>query len=538
MTLGLIRAFSMTTVNSMGEPTGRDGHSRGHLRDPSSGMAWLLAAGLLGKVVTFAGQIVLANLISAADFGLASMAFTAAALSGTLLYLGTREVLIQRGSEYDQWVTATFWMSSGVAVLATCLGLLSAPIAQHYYSKPIGGLVVSLSLAYLVFPLVSVAEARLQVSMRFRLLALASLVTAVGSVAIGVALAWISSGPDMAWLAPYAVVLPFVLMNIIRGFWLWIEARPQISRDPDFKKWPELATNSTLILGASLFYILAAQVDRVILGRYFREQVVGLYFWAYSIAMQSAALISGNAATVLLPALSLMHADEARGRAAFLRAAHGLVVVAVFGAVVQIITAAPFVHLVFKEEYHQGIPLLVVFSAGSVFHMLQQPATAMLRSQGRYRASMISYAASAGTFLLGSALVAMLANDATAALYMSLAVSACSAVSTAMVLATVLRGKRGTLVAIVRLHSTPLVAGACAALAGLLARELVPSRAGGWLIAQILLSVTAWASVFLILLGVFDRSTVVDIGQRLRRALLGLRPARNNQRAQRDNGDG
>src|SRR5437667_12912024 len=83
------------------------------------GFVWMAAQTVASKFVTVAGQVVLAWLLSDADFGVVAFAFTAAAYPAQINQVGLKEVLMQRGKRYHLWASSAHWM-------ALAFGLLSA----------------------------------------------------------------------------------------------------------------------------------------------------------------------------------------------------------------------------------------------------------------------------------------------------------------------------------------------------------------------------------------------------------------------------
>src|SRR5688572_10401378 len=100
------------------------------------GFAWMTLVTVTSKVVTVAGQVVLAWLLSDADFGVIALAYTAAAFPAQINQVGLKEVLIRRGKRYSLWAGSANWMALGFGLLS---GLLTATIAvpaAHIFKAP------------------------------------------------------------------------------------------------------------------------------------------------------------------------------------------------------------------------------------------------------------------------------------------------------------------------------------------------------------------------------------------------------------------
>jgi len=82
------------------------------------GFIWMALQTVVSKIITIAGQVVLAWLLTDADFGLVALAFTATSFPAQINQVGLKEVLVRRGKRYHLWAGSAHWMALGFGLLS------------------------------------------------------------------------------------------------------------------------------------------------------------------------------------------------------------------------------------------------------------------------------------------------------------------------------------------------------------------------------------------------------------------------------------
>jgi PST family polysaccharide transporter len=228
--------------------------------------------------------------------------------------------------------------------------------------------------------------------LRFRLLAVIESVRVILDAGLKVLLAWWGLG---AYSFVVAIVGVTTLMQLVYLF----AAPPPLRFNPQLRYWKYLAGNGARIIGASFCYWIISQGDYVVLGRFATAEVVGLYFFAFSISQHTRNLLTLHLTRVLFPALSKLPSTGRRQVDAFLRAARMLAMLAVPTCLMQAAVAGPLIRLLFEPRWHSTIPLIQVMCLGMALPTISGPAASLLQAQGRFRARMWLSAASAALFL-------------------------------------------------------------------------------------------------------------------------------------------
>jgi O-antigen/teichoic acid export membrane protein len=342
------------------------------------GVVWFgLQTGVV-KAVNLAGQLALAYLLAAEDFGHVGLTYTVGMLGSLVARAGVREVLISRGQDFARWANAAFWMSFVLGCAGTAVMLAAAPLAGWFYKDGrLPGLIAVLALQHVFTGLSAVPEAKLNLAMRFRVLALLTLANSTGLTALTVLFAWMG-------LKAYSFMLPWAIVAAARMAVVWWLAPHPVRRDWDVQHWRSMAGQNGLVFLSATFVAVTWQADYVVLGRLFPKETVGLYFWAFNLSTQALQLLSVNVAGVLLASLARLNAEPRRQRDGFLRAALLINTAGAAACFLQAAAAGPFIRLALEPQWYPAIRIVQVLSVGWAGYTVFHTVNSMLKAQGRF----------------------------------------------------------------------------------------------------------------------------------------------------------
>ncbi|MBO4205220.1 lipopolysaccharide biosynthesis protein [Micromonospora echinofusca] len=341
------------------------------------GWSYLLTAGRVGSsiLVTF----LLARLLGPTEFGLLAMALVFITIAQTLIQQGLVSAIVQRDVLTPAHLDAAF----GVLVLAGVgIGLLTAaasPLWALLNGTP-GLTVICLALSPLVpvQALAIVPEALLRRELRFRAVAQRTLLAAVLSGIVGVALALAGAG---VWaLVGQQLVNGVVSMVVV---WLVCPWRP--GRRLRLGAIRELWAFSAHSASAGLGVLLSNRADVIVTGIFFGPVATGIYRLAARLPDLLVDVAVRSLQQVALPSLSRLQRDRAALAAHLtglqhLGAVAGLPVLGILAA-----TAGPLVALLGPQWAGTETPLrlLCLYGAVNVYGVLLGPALQAVGEPGR-----------------------------------------------------------------------------------------------------------------------------------------------------------
>ncbi|MGP1273242.1 MAG: oligosaccharide flippase family protein [Phycisphaerales bacterium] len=288
-------------------------------RTVARGMGFMVLVSLLGKVLSSLAVVVLGFLLSEHDFGLYAIAFGLAGVIQILRDGGLRQIAIQRGPKgFARLAGPVGWLSFACNSLAGLILAAIAPIAALVYQEPqLLGLIL---LNALVAPLVtfgSMSKARLEVDLRYGAVARINTWNNITRYTGQIFFAALGFGA-------YAFVIPSVLVAVVDGLMGYAFTRTTFLQEPlRVRVWRPLLSRMRWTIAGTVGHATINRADYVILG-YLAAPVLGLYFFAFQIAMQVNTILAFNLQKVLFPALTRFANEPARHRDAALRATRSL----------------------------------------------------------------------------------------------------------------------------------------------------------------------------------------------------------------------
>jgi PST family polysaccharide transporter len=345
----------------------------------SKGALWLLGQTAASRVIQVLAQIVLAWLLTPADFGKVSLALAVATVVGACFNFGLEDVLLQRHRAIRLWAPTVFWLSLVIGLAGGLVLLAAAPIAALLYDqRQLAGLIAIAAVGAPVAALETVPGTIIRSRLDFRVLAIASLGEAAAVAVMSIALAAVGFGP-------YSLVLPSPIAAAGRVAALWVIAKPKIAARRKGRRWPLLMPSAGASLGSRLLLILMGQADYMILGFVAGEIAVGIYYFAFKLAIQPLRMLAGSLTTVLFPALVQYRDEPARQLDAALAVSQMLSVVVMPACFLQAALARPVLQLFFGSKWEAAATLIQLLSIGFAFDASAWVAGSFLTARGEFQ---------------------------------------------------------------------------------------------------------------------------------------------------------
>ncbi|MGB7767970.1 MAG: lipopolysaccharide biosynthesis protein [Verrucomicrobiia bacterium] len=314
------------------------------------GAVTLISQGLK-FVLTTGTTMVLARLLTPADFGLQGMVLAITGVVSLFSDIGLSTATIQRESITHQQTSTLFWINVALGVLLAMLVALLAPALVAFYHEPrllwmafgsaatflIGGLGVQ-HMALLLRQMRFVALAKVQIS---------SLV--VGS-AVGIVMAAFGCG---YWaLIGSMVAAPIVT---VLGMWLAVPWMPGMPRR-GYGLRSALHFGGTLTLNNLVVYI-GYNTEKILLGRFWGAAALGLYGRAYSLINLPTTQLHSSIYTVAFPAFSRIQGDSRRLRNSFLKVYTAVVSLSIPITICCILFAGEMIQIALGPKWGGAVPI-------------------------------------------------------------------------------------------------------------------------------------------------------------------------------------
>jgi PST family polysaccharide transporter len=257
--------------------------------------------------------MILARLLDPKDFGLVAMVTVLTGVLDLFKDVGLSTATIQRATITDQQVSTMFWVNVGVGGILSLLSLIMAPVIVSFYHEPrLLWITVALSSAFLINGAGVQHGARLVRQMRFTTLAVIDISCCFAGAAVGIGMAMMGLG---YWSLVGMTVIPTVIGTTC--YWLaaaWIPGPPR--RGGEVRAM--LRFGGTVTLNSLVVYI-AYNAEKVLLGRFWGTETLGIYGRAYQLVNLPTRNLNSAIGGVAISALSRLQDDPLRFKSYFLK---------------------------------------------------------------------------------------------------------------------------------------------------------------------------------------------------------------------------
>jgi len=232
---------------------------------------WDLAGKLAKQIVGFIIGIILARLLTPAEFGTISMAMVLIAICEFFVNAGLTSAIIHRSLPTEEQLSSAFFTNLFMAVLLAFVVFVSAPFLSNYLKSPEILLVSKvISLRLIILGLTIVHRSLLTKELEFKFLAKVSLISVVSSGILGVWLAVCGFG---VWSLVYQLLVQSLVESIL--IWNYSRWRPKLIFR--IRALRELLSYGVNLFFAGLSNVLFQQLDSIIIARYFSIFDLGLF---------------------------------------------------------------------------------------------------------------------------------------------------------------------------------------------------------------------------------------------------------------------
>jgi PST family polysaccharide transporter len=345
------------------------------------------------------GMVILARLLSPADFGIVAMAAVVIGFANIFRDFGTVPAVIQR-RELDAPLLNSVFLLNGLigSALALLLAAAAPLIALAMREPELSPVLRSLAI---VFPIVSaglVQQGLLEREVRFRPVALIEFAAAVAGLAAAVL------GALAGW-GVYSLVLQMIVSATVTTAGLWAVSAWRPGRQMSLSQLRDLVKFSGNVVGFSTINYFARNMDSILIGRFLGATDLGFYSVAYKLMMWPLQNISWVAGRALFPNLSRLQDDKEQLSRSYVRGSAAVFTVTAPLTLGLFVLREPFVLALLGESWRTVADLLFWLAPVSLVQSVGTTVGWLYLSTGRadlmFKFALLYSAASVSAFLIG-----------------------------------------------------------------------------------------------------------------------------------------
>ena len=320
--------------------------------------------------------MILARLLDPRDFGLVAMVTTVTGVVNLFRDFGLSTASVQRTTITDDEISTLFWINLLCGGVLTSLVLVAAPIIARFYHEPRLVLVtVTLSASFLINAAGVQHSALLERQMRFTALAAIETFSLVFSIAVGIGMAAHGFGP-------WALVGMTLAASLCSSASVWVAA-PWIPGRPR----PHSGIRSMLRFGGTvtlnnLVAYVAYNLDKVLLGRFWGADALGIYGRAYQLINLPTENLNSAVGGVTFSALSRVKEDTRRLKSYFLKGYSLVVALTLPVTLVCALFADDLIVLILGQKWSEVTPIFRLLAPTILVFGMINPMWWLLLSLG------------------------------------------------------------------------------------------------------------------------------------------------------------
>jgi O-antigen/teichoic acid export membrane protein len=345
------------------------------------GLARLCAQGA-SFLLRFFSLMILARLLEPKDFGLVGMVTAFTGVLSLFRDFGLSTAAVQRTTVTEEQISTLFWINLFVGVLLALISVALAPLIASFYHEPrLIGVTAVLAAGFFFNAAGVQHSALLQRQMRFTAMAVInSVALVVGSV---VAIAGAKAGYGYWALVAMTVTSPLIATI---GFWLaaaWVPGMPH--RRAGVRSMMHFG--GTITLNGLVAYI-AYNFEKVLLGRFWGADAIGIYGRAYQLINIPTDNLNSAVGEVAFSALSRVQDDPTRFRTYFLKGYSIVLAMTVPATVACTLFARDVVLVVLGPKWSEAVPIFRLLAPTILIFALINPLGWLLYSLGLVKRSL------------------------------------------------------------------------------------------------------------------------------------------------------
>jgi O-antigen/teichoic acid export membrane protein len=320
--------------------------------------------------------MILARLLDPKDFGLVGMVTAITGVLSLFRDFGLSSATIQRVEVTDAQVSTLFWINVVVGMGLCVLLAAASPLVARFYHEPrLIWVTIALSSGFLFNAVGIQHSARLQRDMRFTALSLIDVISLAISVATGVGMAAAGFG---YWSLVATTIIPPLIAAI--GLWIatrWVPGPPK--RNAGIRSMVHFGGLVTL---NGLIYYFAYNLDKVLLGRFWGAEAIGVYGRAYQLVNIPTDNLNSAVGEVAFSALSRVQNDAARLKSYFLKGYSLVLALTVPLTMAGALCANDLISVVLGPKWSATAPIFRLLAPTILIYAIINPLAWLLYSTG------------------------------------------------------------------------------------------------------------------------------------------------------------
>ena len=341
------------------------------------GIGWSAISQVLAQGIQFVVKLVLARVLVPEHFGIIGMALIFTAFIQTINELGLSISIIQRKDIEERHLSTSFWTNIFVGIIICFIAIIASPfVADFFKEEGLQPVIRILSIGFILGSFGIVHRAILTKNIDFKNVAIAEAGAVLSSGIISIFLALLGFG---VW----SLVIGSLMGDFGRSVLLWMRCPWRPSKTFDRTSFSELFVFGKNVLGSRIINYITFNADYFLIAKFLDATSLGLYTFAYQMAVFPLSQISSVITRVTFPVFSTIQEDNTRIRMGYLKAIKYTSLIT-FPLLTGLAIVAPLLipTLIGEKWMPMVLPLQILCVAGIIYSITTHVGSIIL-SKGR-----------------------------------------------------------------------------------------------------------------------------------------------------------
>lgn len=263
--------------------------------------------------VNFIIGILIARILTPADYGLIGMIMVFITISNLFIDSGISQALVQKKYKSENDFSTAFIFNVAIAAICYIALYFLSPYISAFYSEPLlTKLIRILALNLILMALSTVPRAKLLTQLNFKKQAIANLSGVVIGGCVGLICAYQNLG---VWSIIYQQLSCQLIISVC--YWCLINWIPQFKFH--YASFKSLWNYGVKLLSVGLLGVIAKELNSLVIGKIYRPSELGYYARAVQTSDMFAYTLNDMINTVTFPVLSSIQDEENKFNTIYLR---------------------------------------------------------------------------------------------------------------------------------------------------------------------------------------------------------------------------
>lgn len=342
-----------------------------------SGILWSGIERFSVQGIQFSIQLVMARILTPADYGLIGMIIVFIAISQSIINCGFSSALIRKVDRTEEDYSTAFYFNIGVGVILYTILFLSAPLIARFYNEPILIPITRImGLGLLLNSLSIVQVAQLTINLNFKTQAKASFIAAFFSGFIGLIIAIYGYG---VW----AIVFLNISNTFINVIALWVFSKWVPKSRFSWNSFSGMFRYGSKLLVSGLLDTIYNNLISLIIGKKYSPATLGYYTRANSFTDFPSSNLTQIIQNVTFPVLSKMQEDEDELKSAYIKFIK-LSAFIIFPLMTGLVSISnPLINLLLTNKWQDTVILTQILCFSYIWYPIHAINLNLLKVKGR-----------------------------------------------------------------------------------------------------------------------------------------------------------